>query len=312
MQPRFRQNEDTPDFVQPRFRKNEVRGQKDKCGDQAHMVGQVGRHLYISALLEEGDEPSLNTTVSRGWPASVHIIGKDILRFHAFYGPAMLMSARLPQTTFLSSPSFPPHPFYSSYNSIQSPFTGHSALPRGLLAGHAHDNLQFHAPDPTTASSPRQVLALPCHPPTPWRELPSTAQLKDGHKMGKLLGNPIDPYELDGHNMGKSVHNTIDPDEPDGHKMGNGGRCGGEKEEGKRVAAECYGGEEEGGKGVTLGHLPTTAALLPIPPSLPPPPSPSLLRLRLWGGGGVEGVAVVNHCRLTLCLVSPLSRLLLR
>ena len=31
-----------------------------------------------------------------GWPADVHIIGKDILRFHAVYWPGMLLSAGLP------------------------------------------------------------------------------------------------------------------------------------------------------------------------------------------------------------------------
>ena len=50
---------------------------------------------YITALLEEGDAPDLNIAISRGWPASVHVIGKDILRFHAVYWPAMLLSAGL-------------------------------------------------------------------------------------------------------------------------------------------------------------------------------------------------------------------------
>ncbi len=30
------------------------------------------------------------------WPADVHVIGKDIVRFHAVYWPAFLMSAGLP------------------------------------------------------------------------------------------------------------------------------------------------------------------------------------------------------------------------
>jgi len=38
----------------------------------------------------------LDTALARGWPASVHVIGKDILRFHAVYWPAMLLSAGLP------------------------------------------------------------------------------------------------------------------------------------------------------------------------------------------------------------------------
>jgi methionyl-tRNA synthetase len=51
---------------------------------------------YITALLEQSDAPDLDTALSRGWPASVHVIGKDILRFHAVYWPAMLLSAGLP------------------------------------------------------------------------------------------------------------------------------------------------------------------------------------------------------------------------
>jgi methionyl-tRNA synthetase len=51
---------------------------------------------YITALLEEGDAPDLDLAVARGWPAAVHVIGKDILRFHAVYWPAMLLSAGLP------------------------------------------------------------------------------------------------------------------------------------------------------------------------------------------------------------------------
>ena len=30
------------------------------------------------------------------WPATVHLIGKDILRFHAVYWPAFLMAANIP------------------------------------------------------------------------------------------------------------------------------------------------------------------------------------------------------------------------
>jgi len=50
---------------------------------------------YLTALLAPGDPPDLELAVSRGWPARVHVIGKDILRFHAVYWPAMLLSAGL-------------------------------------------------------------------------------------------------------------------------------------------------------------------------------------------------------------------------
>jgi methionyl-tRNA synthetase len=51
---------------------------------------------YITALLEPSDPADLSVAVSRGWPASLHVIGKDILRFHAVFWPAMLMAADLP------------------------------------------------------------------------------------------------------------------------------------------------------------------------------------------------------------------------
>jgi hypothetical protein len=61
---------------------------------------------YLSGLLPLADSSSSNgsssssSSVERvtgaGWPADVHLIGKDILRFHAIYWPAMLMSAGLP------------------------------------------------------------------------------------------------------------------------------------------------------------------------------------------------------------------------
>jgi methionyl-tRNA synthetase len=50
---------------------------------------------YLTAVLEPGDPPDLDRVAERGWPARVHVIGKDILRFHAVYWPAMLMSAGL-------------------------------------------------------------------------------------------------------------------------------------------------------------------------------------------------------------------------
>ncbi|KAJ4895886.1 methionyl-tRNA synthetase / methionine--tRNA ligase / MetRS (cpMetRS) [Raphanus sativus] len=57
---------------------------------------------YISALTEDNEQQNLDTAVSLGWPASLHLIGKDILRFHAVYWPAMLMSAglNLPKMVF--------------------------------------------------------------------------------------------------------------------------------------------------------------------------------------------------------------------
>ncbi len=57
---------------------------------------------YLSALLEPGQPVELEALVRQGWPAQLHVIGKDILRFHAVFWPAMLLSAglELPSTVF--------------------------------------------------------------------------------------------------------------------------------------------------------------------------------------------------------------------
>ena len=106
----------TPGFIQPASRRNEVenfvrQGLRDFSISRVNLPwgipvpGHEGHTFYvwfdallgyITALLEEGDAPDLDTALSRGWPAAVHVIGKDILRFHAVYWPAMLLSAGLP------------------------------------------------------------------------------------------------------------------------------------------------------------------------------------------------------------------------
>jgi methionyl-tRNA synthetase len=105
-----------PGFIQPATRRNEVenfvrQGLRDFSISRVNLPwgipvpGHEGHTFYvwfdallgyITALLDESDAPDLETALSRGWPASVHVIGKDILRFHAVYWPAMLLSAGLP------------------------------------------------------------------------------------------------------------------------------------------------------------------------------------------------------------------------
>ncbi|CAA2940801.1 methionine--tRNA ligase, chloroplastic mitochondrial isoform X2 [Olea europaea subsp. europaea] len=97
------------DFVQPSFRLNEVQGWV-KSGLRDFSISRASLDwgiavpnddkqtiyvCYISALLADKEQPNLQTAISSGWPASLHLIGTDILRFHAVYWPAMLMSAGL-------------------------------------------------------------------------------------------------------------------------------------------------------------------------------------------------------------------------
>ena len=101
-----------PDFLQPESRRNEMisfikQGLDDLCIsrstfdwgipvpiDEKHVI-----YVWLDALtnyitaLGYPDEPEL---YEKYWPADVHLVGKEIVRFHSIIWPAMLMSAGLP------------------------------------------------------------------------------------------------------------------------------------------------------------------------------------------------------------------------
>ena len=104
--------EKNPDFISPASRKNEVisfvkSGLKDLSvsrksfswgikvpNDEDHVIYVWLDALtnYISALNYPNKDDEL---YKKFWPASVHLIGKDILRFHAIYWPAFLLAAKI-------------------------------------------------------------------------------------------------------------------------------------------------------------------------------------------------------------------------
>ena len=104
--------ENHPEFISPSSRKNEVvsfvkSGLKDLSvsrksfswgikvpNDKDHVIYVWLDALtnYISAL----NYPDKNDKLYKDfWPASIHLIGKDILRFHAVYWPAFLLAAKI-------------------------------------------------------------------------------------------------------------------------------------------------------------------------------------------------------------------------
>lgn len=105
-----------PGFIQPESRRNEVlsfvkQGLQDFSISRVNLdwgfpvPGNAKHTLYVwfdallgymTALLDPDDEPTLDNALARWWPINLHIIGKDILRFHAVYWPAMQMSAGVP------------------------------------------------------------------------------------------------------------------------------------------------------------------------------------------------------------------------
>ena len=98
-----------PYFIQPESRKNEVisfvsGGLKDlsvsrTTFDWGIEVPNNKKHVmyvWLDALTNYLSATNYFDNHNGFWPSNVHIIGKDILRFHAVYWPAFLMAAKLP------------------------------------------------------------------------------------------------------------------------------------------------------------------------------------------------------------------------
>jgi methionyl-tRNA synthetase len=101
-----------PQFLQPDVRRNEIL-RLIESGLEDISVSRAGQawgiplpfdassvvYVWFDALINYASAVGLGTDpelFKRWWPADLHIVGKDITRFHAVIWPAMLMSARLP------------------------------------------------------------------------------------------------------------------------------------------------------------------------------------------------------------------------
>eukprot|EP00532_Pseudo-nitzschia_australis_P001891 CAMPEP_0168193574 /NCGR_PEP_ID=MMETSP0139_2-20121125/18683_1 /TAXON_ID=44445 /ORGANISM="Pseudo-nitzschia australis, Strain 10249 10 AB" /LENGTH=588 /DNA_ID=CAMNT_0008116947 /DNA_START=275 /DNA_END=2041 /DNA_ORIENTATION=- len=103
-----------PEFIAPKTRRNEVTafvegGLRDLSVSRTSFswgvpVPDDDEHImyvwmdaltnYISALGYPNNDA--DSDYSKYWPSALHVVGKDILRFHAVYWPAFLMAAELP------------------------------------------------------------------------------------------------------------------------------------------------------------------------------------------------------------------------
>ena len=146
--------ESQPDFIGPDSRKNEVisfvkGGLKDLSisrttfdwgvkvpGDEEHVM-----YVWVDALTnyitgvgfpDEGD-PNWHY-----WPADVHVIGKDIIRFHAVYWPAFLMSAGIPLPKRVFA-----HGFLFSRGEKMSKSVGNVVDPFSLADTYGVDQLRY-------------------------------------------------------------------------------------------------------------------------------------------------------------------------
>ena len=154
---------DRPEFVQPESRRNEVRGfvrsglkdlsisrsrAKVSWGiafpgdpDQTVYVWFDALTNYLSAL--GFGEPGAAPLFDRFWEARedrtvLHLVGKDILRFHAVYWPAFLMAARLPLPTTILG-----HGWWLKDEAKMSKSIGNVVRPLPLVADFGADALRW-------------------------------------------------------------------------------------------------------------------------------------------------------------------------
>jgi methionyl-tRNA synthetase len=111
-EPLLRLYRDRPDFMRPESRRNEVLrfvegGLRDLSVSRTSfdwgvpVPGSPDHVMYVwvdalTTYMTGVGYPDLEGEFARYWPADVHLIGKDIVRFHTVYWPAFLMSAKLP------------------------------------------------------------------------------------------------------------------------------------------------------------------------------------------------------------------------
>jgi methionyl-tRNA synthetase len=145
--------ESNPDFIAPAERRNEVisfvkSGLKDLSisrttfnwgvpvpGDEKHVM-----YVWVDALtnyITAAGYPDIDAEKWRFWPAT-HIIGKDIVRFHAVYWPAFLMSAgiELPERIFA-------HGFLFNRGEKMSKSVGNVVDPFALIEHYGLDPVRY-------------------------------------------------------------------------------------------------------------------------------------------------------------------------
>ena len=111
-EPLLRLYSEHPEFIKPDYRRNEVvsfveGGLRDLSVSRTNFSWGIpvpdseGHVVYVwfdalTNYLTSLGFPGETGDFKRFWPADIHLVGKDILRFHAVYWPAFLMSAGLP------------------------------------------------------------------------------------------------------------------------------------------------------------------------------------------------------------------------
>jgi len=144
-----------PDFILPPERRNEVTnfvegGLLDLSISRTTLDWGVpvpdapGHVIYVwvdaltNYLTGAGYPDTDSESYNRYWPADLHVIGKDILRFHAVYWPAFLMSAGLPLPKRVFA-----HGFLFNRGEKMSKSVGNVVDPFALVSVYGVDQLRY-------------------------------------------------------------------------------------------------------------------------------------------------------------------------
>lgn len=155
--------EANPDFIAPESRRNEVLAflkqeggindlsisrpksrlpwgipvPKDELTEEDHVI-----YVWLDALtnyITAIDYPDQESeTYAKYWPADYHVIGKDIIRFHAIYWPAFLMSAELPLPKRIFT-----HGFINLSGQKMSKSLGNVVSPKTMIETYGVDQMRY-------------------------------------------------------------------------------------------------------------------------------------------------------------------------
>jgi len=147
--------EANPDFIAPASRRNEVLsfvkgGLHDLSisrttfgwgvpvpGNDKHVM-YVWLDALVNYMTAVGYPDENAEEYKKFWPASIHMVGKDILRFHAVYWPAFLMSAALPIPQKIYA-----HGWWTNEGEKISKSVGNVILPDHLISVYGLDQTRY-------------------------------------------------------------------------------------------------------------------------------------------------------------------------
>ena len=155
--------EDNPDFIEPESRKKEMVNNFLKAGLQDLCVSRTSfkwgipvdfddKHVvyvwldaltnYITAIGYDPDKSydEQCELFKKNWPCDVHIIGKDILRFHTIYWPIFLMALELPLPKKVFG-----HPWFNFANDKMSKSKGNVVFADELAEIFGIDGVRYYA-----------------------------------------------------------------------------------------------------------------------------------------------------------------------